>query len=357
MHSSPPMLHQIERGVREVLPEVGHKHLLRFLPLAILGAVLSLSCHLDRIVVPLVFAGRVETLLQRLRRWLMRETFVVEEVLIGWVREWISGLPDPLPLLVDRTEWKHANLLYAAVPFRGRAVPIAMLALPGPKSTHHQELAALLEQAARAIPEGRTVIVVGDREFGNVPMIEVIRQRGWHFCLRFKQDTWFCAADGTQWQARDRWPTPGGRLLEAGVRVTEKKYGPLQVATLWRRGEEEPWTLVSDCPVTTLGPLYRRRMRIEAAFSDLKSRGFNLEASRLRDRDRLQRLAGLLSLAYFWLVLTAQIIVRRGLRRTVNVARKRTLSYVQIADRFLRGAPPDLTHSIGAATARALSAK
>jgi dolichol kinase len=81
------MLPQIERGVREVLPEVGHEHRLRFLPLAILGAVLSLSRHPDRIVVPLAFAARVETMLQRLRRWLMRETFVVEEVLTGWVRE------------------------------------------------------------------------------------------------------------------------------------------------------------------------------------------------------------------------------------------------------------------------------
>jgi hypothetical protein len=112
-------------------------------------------------------------------------------------------------LLADRTEWAHANLLYAAVPFRGRAAPIAMLALPGPKSTHHQELAALPEQAARAIPEGRTVTVVGDREFGSVPMTEVIRQRGWHSCLCLKQGTWFCAADGTQWQARDRRPAPG----------------------------------------------------------------------------------------------------------------------------------------------------
>jgi hypothetical protein len=357
MHSSPLMLHEIGRGLREVLPESGHKHLLRFLPLAVLGAVLSLSCHLDRIAVELVFAGGVGTMLQRLRRWIMRDTFVVHEVLTGWVRQWVRGLPDPLLLIVDRTDWKHANLFYAAVPFRGRAVPVALIALPGPKAANHQELALLLERAAQAIAPERTVIVLGDREFGNVPMIEVIRQRGWHFCLRFKQDTWLYAADGTAWQARDRWPSPGGRILASGLQVTLRQYGPLEVATVWQPGEDEPWTLVSDSPASQLAPLYRRRMGIEAVFSDLKTRGFNLEASRLRHVDRLERLAGLLSLAYFWLVLTAHTIVRRGLRRQVNVARRRSLSYAQIAYRFLRGAPPQLTHSVSAAVARALEPK
>lgn len=47
---------------------------------------------------------------------------------------------------------------------------------------------------------------------------------------------------------------------------------------------------------------YRKRFRIEILFSDMKSRGFNLHKSGLRDPKRLSRLLIAVALAYLWMI-------------------------------------------------------
>ena len=52
--------------------------------------------------------------------------------------------------------------------------------------------------------------------------------------------------------------------------------------TVWRRGEKQPWFLVTNLPDKTLAlRLYTRRMWIEEMFGDFKRNGFDLEAIRL----------------------------------------------------------------------------
>lgn len=355
MHNSHRSLQDIDQCLRQLLPETGRKHLLRFLPLAILGVVLSASCHLSRIAAALAFAGKPRTVLQRLRRWIMRSSFTVTELLPELARGFVAYCAaDPLPLLVDRTECKHANLLVAAVPLRGRAIPVAAMILPGPKATNATELKQLLEAAAPALPPGATIVVVGDREFGNIPAIQAIHSRGWHFCLRFKNDTWFYDGCGAQWQARDAFTPRRRRLLWSDVHITLQRYGPVQCALAWQEGEDTPWVLVSDLPAEGLRRIYRQRMRIDEMFSDLKERGFDLEATRLRDPDRILRLAVLLCLAYLWLLIVAWHAVRRGLRRHVDPALRRALSYLQIGLRLLHHQPPRLVHSLLQAASRTL---
>jgi DDE family transposase len=45
---------------------------------------------------------------------------------------------------------------------------------------------------------------------------------------------------------------------------------------------------------------YKKRWGIESLFEALKSRGFNLEDTRLKDSERLSRLLALLALAFTW---------------------------------------------------------
>lgn len=348
-------LQQIDRTIRQVLPdEPGNRQLLKFLPLAVLGVLLSANCHLNHIAASLIFAGKAKAVLQRLRRWLARDSFLVAPLLPRFASAFLASQVGPLHLLVDRTEWKHANLLYAALSFRGRALPVAVIILPGSKATHIDELRSLLQLVATAIPAGRPVTVIADREFGNVPAITVIREFGWHFCLRFKQDTWFRDAQGQRWRAKDRWPAPGSRVMWPAVEVTLRRYGPLNACVVWHRGEKEPWVLVSDHPCDRLYRLYPLRMRIEEMFSDLKGRGFDLEATRIRCPQRLERLAALLSIAYIWLLLVACAAIRRGLRDLVDPATARALSYTQIAIRLLHHAPQNLADALLASAPHAI---
>ena len=344
---------EIRHWLEQVLPTTGHAHLLKFLPWALWGVMRSQSCHLNRIAVALAPLGPVRMVLQRLSRWLSRDSFLGPELLTRMASAALTlQAPGPLVLLVDRTEWKRANYLCLAVPFRGRALPVAYLLLSGPKATHERELRELLAQVAPVLPADRPVVVVGDREFGNIPAIKVIRSFGWHFCLRFKQDTWLYDDQGSRWQARRVFPPQGGRRRWSGLGVTLQRYGPLQVVIYWHEREDEPWILVSDLPAGQLVPIYRRRMRIEEMFSDLKERGFDLEATRLRDTQRLKQLMGLLCLTYLWLLLAAAVAMRRGWRRLVDQAKKRALSYLQIALRIVHHFEPPRTEELAVAVAR-----
>jgi hypothetical protein len=60
---------------------------------------------------------------------------------------------------------------------------------------------------------------------------------------------------------------------------------------------------------------YRARMRVEATFQDKKSRGFDLEASRVRNRVHLDRLLLLLYLAIWWLARLGAACIHHGQRR------------------------------------------
>ena len=344
---------EIRHWLELVLPATGHAHLLKFLPWALWGVMRSRSCHLNRIAVALAPLGPVRVVLQRLSRWLSRDSFLGPE-LLPRIASAVLHAPaaGPLVLLLDRTEWQHANYLCLAAPYRGRALPVAYLLLPGPGATPARALRELLTLLAAVLPVGRSVVIVGDREFGNLPAIRVIRSFGWHFCLRFRQHTWLYDQAGNEWQAQGVFPPRGARRRWSGLQVTLQRYGPLQVVIHWHRDEDEPWILVSDLPGGQLVPLYRQRMRIEEMFSDLKERGFDLEATRLRDPQRLTQLMGLLCLAYLWLLLAAAAAVRRGWRRLVDPAKKRGLSYLQIALRLVHNADPPRLEYLATAVAR-----
>ena len=54
------------------------------------------------------------------------------------------------------------------------------------------------------------------------------------------------------------------------------------------------------------GEQYRKRWGIETLFGALKSRGFNLEDTHLKDPERLSRLLALLALAFTWAFVVGQ---------------------------------------------------
>lgn len=68
---------------------------------------------------------------------------------------------------------------------------------------------------------------------------------------------------------------------------------------------------------------------------DFKSYGWNVEASRLRDPKRLERLLLGIALAYVWLIQLASAVIKRGKRRLVDRTARRTLSYFRIGWNWL----------------------
>lgn len=82
------------------------------------------------------------------------------------------------------------------------------------------------------------------------------------------------------------------------------------------RSSDEQWVIASDEPtgVQTFAQ-YRLRFTVEESFLDLKSNGFNLEASRLRDKYALGQLCGVIALTMLFLIVQGVQVVESGHRR------------------------------------------
>lgn len=81
---------------------------------------------------------------------------------------------------------------------------------------------------------------------------------------------------------------------------------------------------------------YRLRFQVEEEFLDLKSNGFNLEASRLRDKFALSQLCWVIALTTLFLVLQGTQGVAKGKRRLVDAHWNRGMSYLKLGWNWVR---------------------
>ena len=75
-------------------------------------------------------------------------------------------------------------------------------------------------------------------------------------------------------------------------------YGNLMQVVVTRSPAGDLVALATDLPIWEARAVYRQRWSIECTFSSMKSRGFGLEDSTMTRPDRLERLFGLLTLAW-----------------------------------------------------------
>ena len=173
-----------------------------------------------------------------------------------------------------------------------------------------------------------------------------------HFVLRIKAGTWV-RLNG-RWRKAGTLAARGQSRFFSSVRVTRDRqlteFG-VNLLAGWASTEDEPWLLISDADDPALiESIYRQRFWIEGMFSDHKSRGLNLEATRLTDPDRVQRLLVAVTLAYLWIMEVGALVVARGWWRQVdNRGAQRSVSLCQIGLRWVRDslhqslAPPFFT--------------
>ncbi|MEL6495949.1 MAG: transposase, partial [Cyanobacteria bacterium J06623_7] len=82
---------------------------------------------------------------------------------------------------------------------------------------------------------------------------------------------------------------------------------------------------------------YALRFRIEELFLDSKSGAFELEESKVRDRQALERLYLVVALAVLFATVHGMTVQLKGLRTQVDPHWERGLSYLKIGIRWLKG--------------------
>jgi hypothetical protein len=154
----------------------------------------------------------------------------------------------------------------------------------------------LLNCAQTSLPPNVNVVLMGDRFYGTVALIDWCQSAGWGYRLRLKRNLHLEHEGGL---------LVSGELLSQGVPFVEAvRFGSVttNVGVVHDRGHDAAW-IAMDCTPTRARVLdYGMRWGIESLFSDLKSRGFDLSSSHLRHADRLSRLLLIVSIAMYWCV-------------------------------------------------------
>jgi hypothetical protein len=358
MSHSQQLYHTVYRRLQEGRPSERTTRL-RNLSLLVTALYLAASCYLTRLADHLLVSGCKDSRVQRLRRLLMNPRLAVRgcyQTTATAVLRYMGNAR--IVLIVDRTTLGNwLNILTVSVAYRGRALPLAWKVFKKQGQFRRCHVEALLRWVRTCLSPTvapHQIWVVGDREFQDIALQATIEHDlGWHYVQRITHNLWLAPQDGESFKPNQLALQPGQHYSRANVRVTQQHAGPAYFVAYWAIGEQEPWYLLSDQP-STLQTLhvYRRRFWTEPMYRDFKSYGWDLEASRLRDPRRLERLLLGMALAYVWLMQLASAVIKRGNRALVDRTARRTLSYFRIGwnwllwrlDRGLSVELPDLLY-------------
>lgn len=238
--------------------------------------------------------------------------------------------------------WQRFVIVRLALVYRGRALPLGwVVRASGSATVPLASYQRMLAEIAELIPAGSRVVLLADRGFMDVKLMQLARKLNWRFRIRVKVSVLVYQATHSRQTVRALLPPPGQARFFHHIWLTEQRFGPLHLALAYVQTPQgyQQWAIVSDEPVSVKTfDEYGLRFDIEENFLDDKSAGFQLEASQLPDSQAIARLCLLLATATVYLVSTGTALVEMGRRHLVDTHWHRGLSYLQIGWRWVKRA-------------------
>lgn len=238
-----------------------------------------------------------------------------------WTLPLAAGLLGPgrrWTLVLDRTQWsigtREVNYLVLAVVTRHFRVPLIWTLLPRGGNSATAVRIALIERYLAHFPVSTIGMLLADREFIGADWLKFLNDHNVPFAIRLREDLRVVTEDGCELTlfARLR-GTRKTRFFRARL-WAEDRGGPHAAPAFdfaVKRLPSEWLIVVSNRAPRTALAAYRKRWAIEGMFADAKSRGLNLEDTRLTDPKKLDLLMALVSLALLWAGRTAADLVGR----------------------------------------------
>jgi len=205
-------------------------------------------------------------------------------------------------LTIDQTQAsKTFQILMLSVRFGKRAIPLVWCARETQGNIGFEEQKRLLDLVSTYLPQDKSVVLMGDRFYGTVDLIDYCKQKGWDYRLRLKGNL-------IVYQNQNLIGTKAAELVQNGphflenVCLTEKRE-QTNIAIVHEDGHPEAWIIAMKQKPNDYSVFdYGMRWSIEPMFSDFKTRGFGLEDTQLRYRDRLERLILVMAIAMIWAI-------------------------------------------------------
>ena len=188
------------------------------------------------------------------------------------------------------------NILFLAINYKGMSIPILWTILPQKGCSNTTERIELLKRFQKVFPEQAVQRLLMDREFKGKRWLKFLVHGNWPFCIRVP----ISSLVSNKHQNR---LLPLTRMFSLGTGETMATKQPRKVwrqmvyLAAFKKGSEpmvvicnaEPWRAINDC---------LQRWQIETMFQAMKGRGFNLEDTHLKGREKISKLLCTLALAF-----------------------------------------------------------
>ena len=286
-------------------------------------------------------ANQAQSIERRWHRFVHNSRIKVRSLYIPLVMAAISGWNEQrLYLALDTTVlWNRYCMIHLSVICGGRAVPFLWKVLEHKSSTvAFIEYKLMLKLAQKLLSNYPDVMLLADRGFANHQLINWLQNSSWHYCLRLPCDVIIHGARRHPIELKYLYPPKSEAILyhHVGLWLDGKCKSNFVLANL--KGVKEPWAVITD-EEPTLQTLwqYGMRFRIEELFLDSKSGAFELEESKIRQPQALERLYLVVALALLFATAHGMVVQLNGLRQRVDPHYRRGLSYLKIGLRWLKG--------------------
>ena len=272
----------------------------------IIGLVNARTVNLSHLASQCSGSAQVSSSYRRLQRFFQYVTLEGDWVALAVVK--LLKLRAPWALCLDRTNWKvgryEVNILMLAIASPRFRVPLMWTVLDKLGTSNQRERIALMQRYLALFGSGSIAWLLADREFVGGPWVKFLIQNNILFAIRVKEDSLIRFQDGRHYQLKTLLRKPiGFKLLQSQPArlggMDESLGSPLNFAAK-RLADGELLIVASNRPGKTALKAYRRRWQIECLFGDSKTRGLNMEDTRLTQPAKLSSLLVVITLAMVW---------------------------------------------------------
>lgn len=282
---------------------------IQFITLQMLVALLQKERNVSIERLATLFAQPIqyESRRRNLQRFLQLPQLNIKRLWFPILKYWFKQhfhRGQPVSLVIDRTQWKHHNLLMVSLVYRKRAIPLFwhLLEQQGPSSLSDQQRVL---RPVFVLLQGYACLVLGDREFHSIALAAWLQQQQVKFVLRLPKSTTVKTHPNADFTRLDALPQfPGIACFEVQVQVTQQQgFGRFNLVTRWKRAyrqnkANQVWYLLTNLEsLDTALDSYAKRFSIEPMFRDFKTGGYNLESCRATGQ-RFVALVLLVAMAY-----------------------------------------------------------
>jgi hypothetical protein len=289
------------------------KSRLETLALLIIGLIHGRTVNLSHVASQFCGTALISSCYRRLQRFFQHVRLDGDRLAALTIKR--LGIKAPWIVCLDRTNWKigrrDVNILMLAVATRRLRIPLMWTILDKGGSSSQRECIELMRRYLAVFGSRSIKWLLADREFIGADWMKFLLKNNIVFVIRLKENQYVHLDDGHVYQLKRllRTHRDAKWLLARRGRLAGMTDGPdlpLTFAAKRLRGGEL-LIVATNGPTTKALNTYRKRWQIECLFGDSKTRGLNMEDTRLTDPTKLDTLLVVITLAMAWAYASATV--------------------------------------------------